>query len=83
MLDAVSELLGQTLAKNHNTYVLLLCMKNVIGDTKKNQKKTICPFNSKVFLWHSTSPPFYNCNELKLYDWMQIADKHNKKIAQN
>ena len=36
---AVSELLGQTLAKNHNTYVLLLCMKNVIGDTKKNQKK--------------------------------------------
>ena len=40
MLDAVSELLGQTLAKNHNTYVLLLlCMKNDIGDTKKNQKK--------------------------------------------
>ena len=40
MLDAVSELLGQTLTKNHNTYVLLLlCMKNDIGDTKKNQKK--------------------------------------------
>ena len=37
---AVSELLGQTLTKNHNTYVLLLlCMKNDIGDTKKNQKK--------------------------------------------
>ena len=57
-------------------------IKNVIGDTKK-QKLSINFLFKSFFLWHSTSPPFYNCNQPKVYDWMQIADKHNKKIAQN